>query len=75
MRLPNVFQLASRRDLVFDCAMGKYDEGTEVVFYECTKAENQKFVANSDGTVSPALAPGVVLGMQETSVSRQGQGV
>ena len=75
MRLPSVFQLASGRDLVFDCAMGKYDEGTEVVFYECTQAGNRKFVANSDGTVTPAMATGVVLDMQATSVGRHDQDV
>ena len=53
---------------MFDCAMAKYEEGTEVVFYECTKDDNQKFVANNDGTISPMKAPGMVLGMEATSL-------
>jgi hypothetical protein len=54
--------------------MGKYDEGTEVVFYDNHKGDNQKFVVNKDGTISPLKAPGVVLGMQATSLKHDEDG-
>ena len=60
--------------------MGKYDKGTEVVFYECTKAGKQKLVANSKGKVlhyssysSRPWPPG--LGMQATSAIHQEQDI
>ena len=46
--------------------MAKYDEDTEVLFYELTQHESQKFRANPDGTISPVKAPGVVMGMETT---------
>ena len=36
---------------MFEYAMGKYDKGTEVVFYECIKAGKQKSVGSSEGKV------------------------
>ena len=47
---------------------GKYFDGNEVVFYEDTKKDFQKFRANSDGTMSPKQAPEMVLGMTECKV-------
>ena len=61
-------KLVSRLDLVFTTWEGKYDEGTEVGFYELMPHESQKFQGNQDGTISPVKAPGMVVGMGITSL-------
>ena len=62
------FQLASKKELVFDVAFEKYEEGVTVVFYEGPKEENQKFTINKDGTISPLKAPNLVIGMIATAL-------
>jgi predicted kinase len=48
---------------VFDCAVtGEYEEGTTVGMFDKHGCDNQKFVVNDDWTVSPLLAPSMVLG-------------
>ena len=65
--------MASRREQIFTVPFSKYDEGNEVVFYGDMKGEDkketdsQKFIANSNGTISPLKAPDLVLGMEATS--------
>ena len=54
---------------MFTCLFGKYDQGNEVVFYPDLKVDFQKFKANTDGTISPLLAPEMVLGIETTSGS------
>ena len=61
-------QLASKKELVFDVAFGKYEEGVTVVFYDGSKEENQKFLINKDGTISPLKAPNLVIGMIATAL-------
>ena len=56
-------QLASKKELVFDVAFGKYDEGVTVVFYDGPRGDNEKFTVNKDGTLSPVMAPNLVIGM------------
>ena len=58
---------------MFQCGLAKYDEGTEVVFYELTNHESQKFIANKDGTISPVMAPGVVMGMETTCMDHDAE--
>ena len=58
---------------MFTVALSKYEEGNDVVLYADMKGEDQKatdaqkFVANSNGTLSPLKAPELVLGMEATS--------
>ena len=61
-------QLASKKELVFDVAFGKYEEGVTVVFYDGSKEENQKFIINKNGTISPLKAPNLVIGMIATAL-------
>ena len=56
-------QLASKKELVFDVAFGKYEEGVTVVFYDGPRGDNEKFTVNKDGTLSPVMAPNLVIGM------------
>ena len=42
-------QLASKKELVFDVAFGKYEEGVTVVFYDGPRGDNEKFTVNKDG--------------------------
>ena len=67
------FQLVDSVNLVWDCVFGKYEPGTEVVFYEKHCGENQRFVANMNGTISPVRAPQVVLGMNATSLTHDAE--
>ena len=68
-----ILQLASRSEQMFTVSLSKYDEGNDVVLYADMKDEDkkttdaQKFVANSNGTISPLKAPELVLGMEATS--------
>ena len=43
-------QLASKKELVFDVAFGKYEEGVTVVFYDGPRGDNEKFTVNKDGS-------------------------
>ena len=61
-------QLASKKELVFDVAFGKYEEGVTVVFYDGPKGDNEKFTINKDGTISPLKAPNLVIGMIATAL-------
>ena len=56
------FQLASK-ELVFDVSDEKYEEGVTVVFYDGPRGDNEKFTINKDGTISPLMAPNLVIGM------------
>ena len=56
-------QLASKKELVFDVAFGKYEEGVTVLFYDGPRGDNEKFTVNKDGTLSPVMAPNLVIGM------------
>ena len=53
--------------------MGKYDEGTEVVFYVKHGNDNQKFSVNQDGTISPLKAPEMVIGMEKTCLQHDAE--
>ena len=57
-------QLASKKELVFDVAFGKYEEGVTVVFYDGPRGDNEKFTVNKDGSISPLKAPNLVIGMK-----------
>ena len=61
-------QLTSKKELVFDVAFGKYEEGVTVVFYEGLKGDNEKFTINKDGTISPLKTPNLVIGMIATAL-------
>ena len=63
----NIFvfsQLASKKELVFDVAFGKYEEGVTVVFYDGPRGDNERFTVNKDGSISPLKAPNLVIGMK-----------
>ena len=67
----NIFvlsQFASKKELVFDVAFGKYDEGVTVVFYDGPRGDNEKFTVNKDGSISPLKAPNLVIGMIATAL-------
>lgn len=57
-----LMRLVDRPYKALDCSMGQYHEGNPVVFWFAHGGKSQKFVLNSDKTVSPEQAPGVVLG-------------
>ena len=57
------FQLASRKELIFDVVDGEYEEGVTVVFFDGPREDNEKFTVNKDGTISPLMAPHLVIGM------------
>ena len=61
-------QLASKKELVFDVAFGKYEEGVTVVFYDGPRGDNEKFTVNKDGSISPLKAPNLVIGMIATAL-------
>ena len=61
------FQLASKKGMLFDVAEANYEEGCTVVFYEGAGEDNEKFTINKDGTISPLMAPNLVIGMIATS--------
>ena len=61
-------QLASKKELVFDVAFGKYEEGVTVVFYDGPRGDNEKFTVNKDGSISPLKAPTLVIGMIATAL-------
>lgn len=58
-------RLADRPYKMLDCAGASYHEGNGVNFWFGFRGDNQKFVLNANGTVSPTRAPGVVLGLKE----------
>ena len=61
-------QLTSKKELVFDVAFGKYEEGVTVVLYDGPKENREKFTINKDGTISPLKAPNLVIGMIATAL-------
>ena len=61
-------QLASKKELVFDVAFGKYEEGVTVVFHDGPRGDNEKFTVNKDGSISPLKAPNLVIGMIATAL-------
>ena len=42
----------SKKELVFDVAFGKYEEGVTVVFYDGPKGDNEKFTINKDDMIT-----------------------
>ena len=63
-----LFQLASKKELLFDVAFGKYEEGVTVVFYDGPREDDDKFAINKDGTISPLKALNLVIGMNATAL-------
>ena len=60
-----VIQLDNNRRRGLDVAHGKYEAGTEVVMWQSHAGKNQIFVINHDKSISPQLAPYLVLGVKD----------
>jgi hypothetical protein len=49
----------------FDCANGKFEEGTKINLYWNCGARSQRFNRNKDGTISPMAGRAFILGLND----------
>ena len=63
IHIKNFSQLTSNKETVFSF-LEELKEGVHVIFYDMPKGDEQKFIVNKDGTLSPMKAPNLVIGMK-----------
>ena len=64
IRLAECDRLQSGPIQAFDVAGGNFEVGTQVLTYYYFRGDNQKFILNEDGTISPAKAVKLALGFK-----------